>query len=183
MRSDRLKLRPSSLSIIIIIPKEGLREKRELQVRKVRRDILVAEVQKEWFYSGKKLIILYLTKIFEINKVRKEKRVNKESRVPEVTMDIEENEAKVENREYRERQECMEHRESRPRKLGFYQKLGKRQQKNIIIYHILFRLLMSIFLVMTYRIFRNEYERIEEQFEELVRQLENKGYPLDCKRP
>ena len=41
-------------------------------------------------------------------------------------MDIEENEAKVENREYRERQECMEHRESRPRKLGFYQKLGKR---------------------------------------------------------
>lgn len=64
-------------------------------------------------------------KIFEINKVRKEKRVNKESRVHGVTMDIEENEAKVENREYRESQECMEHRENRPRKLGFYQKLGE----------------------------------------------------------
>ena len=98
-------------------------------------------------------------------------------------MDIAENEAKVENRENREYQECMEHPENRPRKLGFYQKLGERTYINIIIYYILFRLLMSNFLIIIYGIFRNEYERIEEQFEELVRQLENNGYTLDCKRP
>ena len=131
----------------------------------------------------KKLAFYISSKIFEINKVRKEKRVNKVSRVLGVTMDIEENEAKVENRENREYQECMEHPENRPRKLGFYQKLGELTYINIIIYYILFGLLMSNFLIIIYGIFRNEYERIEEQFEELVRQLENNGYTLDCKRP